>query len=72
MERYISETLSGVTLHEKNPSRLVYHLPLPPEGPPLAKVFRRLEDSRLEAGVTDYSVSQTTLDEVFCPFYVRE
>ncbi|CAG0880411.1 unnamed protein product [Darwinula stevensoni] len=68
VEQYISENLLGVTLHEKNPSRLVYHLPLPPEGPPLAKVFRCLEDSRLKAGVTDYSVSQTTLDEVFVRF----
>jgi hypothetical protein len=52
-------------LQERNPTRVVYHLPHPSQGGvPLATAFRIMERSRELAGVLHYSISQTTLDEV--------
>eukprot|EP01135_Chromosphaera_perkinsii_P008561 Nk52_evm3s1401 gene=Nk52_evmTU3s1401 len=53
-------------LKEEHSQMVVYRLPL--EQLSLASIFTQLEDIKTEYGIEDYSVSQTTLEQVFVSF----
>ena len=53
-------------MQEEHLSTLVYQLP--PTGLKLSEVFRILEGGREHLDISDYSLSQTTLDDVFIHF----
>lgn len=62
VEDFVEETFPGSVLKEKHHNTLQYQL-LSQEGA-LAKIFTELTDHQQELGLEDYSVSQTTLDQV--------
>ena len=53
-------------MQEEHLSTLVYQLP--PTGLKLSEVFRVLEGGKEHLDISDYSLSQTTLDDVFIHF----
>ncbi|XP_012584884.1 PREDICTED: ATP-binding cassette sub-family A member 7-like [Condylura cristata] len=64
---FLTETFPGAELREAHGSRLCFQLP--PGGPcSLARVFGELAARGREHGVEEFSVSQTTLEEVFLYF----
>ncbi|XP_062592616.1 phospholipid-transporting ATPase ABCA1-like [Saccostrea cucullata] len=65
VERYINTMFPGSTLKEKHHNMLQYQL-----GPTikLSYIFGQIESVRHEFSIEDYSVSQTTLDQVFINF----
>ncbi|EDV22374.1 uncharacterized protein TRIADDRAFT_10137, partial [Trichoplax adhaerens] len=62
---YVSKTFSNVVLVERHHNQLQYHFP---ENIELAKLFDKLDNVREKLEIDDYSVSQTTLDEIFIGF----
>uniref|UniRef100_A0A3P9L2N4 P-type phospholipid transporter n=1 Tax=Oryzias latipes TaxID=8090 RepID=A0A3P9L2N4_ORYLA len=66
VEDFVEETFPGSVLKEKHHNTLQYQL-LSQEGA-LAKIFTELTDHQQELDLEDYSVSQTTLDQVFVNF----
>ncbi|CAH6779324.1 phospholipid-transporting ATPase ABCA7 [Phodopus roborovskii] len=64
---FIMATFPGAVLREMHGSRLRFQLP-PGGGCTLARVFRELAAHGKDHGVEDFSVSQTTLEEVFLHF----
>ncbi|XP_021059994.1 ATP-binding cassette sub-family A member 7 isoform X1 [Mus pahari] len=64
---FIRTTFPGAELREVHGSRLRFQLP-PGGGCTLARVFRELAAQGKAHGVEDFSVSQTTLEEVFLYF----
>ncbi|XP_051028674.1 phospholipid-transporting ATPase ABCA7 [Acomys russatus] len=64
---FIKATFPGAELREVHGSRLRFQLP-PGGGSTLAQVFRELAAQGKAHGVEDFSVSQTTLEEVFLYF----
>lgn len=60
---FIEATFPGAELREVHGSRLRFQLP-PGGGSTLARVFRELAAQGKAHGVEDFSVSQTTLEEV--------
>lgn len=65
VEQYINTMFPGSTLKEKHHNMLQYQL-----GPTikLSYIFGQIESVRHEFSIEDYSVSQTTLDQVFINF----
>ncbi|XP_053160051.1 phospholipid-transporting ATPase ABCA7 isoform X2 [Hemicordylus capensis] len=66
LERFIQDSFPNITLKEKHRSTLQYQLPS--RGCSLAKIFSILSAHRSTFHIEDYSVSQTTLDQVFVHF----
>ncbi|KAJ8278672.1 hypothetical protein COCON_G00057380 [Conger conger] len=66
VDSYIRRSFPGIELKEKHHNVLQYQLPT--NTCSLAHVFDVLSNNSEELGVTDYSVSQTTLDQVFVNF----
>nr|XP_055026150.1 phospholipid-transporting ATPase ABCA1 isoform X1 [Misgurnus anguillicaudatus] len=66
VETFMRETFLGSTLKEKHHNTLQYQIPQG-EGA-LANIFSQLSKHQDTLGVEDYSVSQTTLDQVFVSF----
>ncbi|KAH0514125.1 ATP-binding cassette sub-family A member 7 [Microtus ochrogaster] len=64
---FLVATFPGAQLREAHGSRLRFQLP-PGGGCTLARVFRELAAQGKDHGVEDFSVSQTTLEEVFLHF----
>lgn len=62
MDSYIRTSFPGIELKEQHHNVLQYQLPT--HACSLAHVFDVLSNNSEELGVTDYSVSQTTLDQV--------
>ncbi|XP_078575167.1 phospholipid-transporting ATPase ABCA1-like isoform X1 [Branchiostoma floridae x Branchiostoma japonicum] len=63
---FMAATFSGAVLKEKHHNMLQYQLPS--QGTSLAQLFGELDRKRQELNIEDYSVSQTTLDQVFINF----
>ncbi|XP_013414368.2 LOW QUALITY PROTEIN: ATP-binding cassette sub-family A member 1-like [Lingula anatina] len=63
---YIQHTFPNVMLKEKHHNMLQYQLPS--QGLLLSYLFGKLESVRQELDIEDYSVNQTTLDQVFINF----
>ncbi|XP_075831677.1 phospholipid-transporting ATPase ABCA7 isoform X3 [Microtus pennsylvanicus] len=64
---FLVATFPGAQLREAHGSRLRFQLP-PGGGCTLARIFRELAAQGKDHGVEDFSVSQTTLEEVFLHF----
>merc|ERR1712035_152361 len=60
----------GAILKEQHANMLQYQLPA--KGLKLADVFSIIEDHRESHRIMDYSLSQTTLDDVFVTFAKRQ
>ncbi|EPY18819.1 hypothetical protein AGDE_15596 [Angomonas deanei] len=60
--RYVSNTIPWSTLNEVRGNRLVYTLPAAVH---LSEVFAHLQRDKDSLGISDYSVSQTTIEQVF-------
>uniref|UniRef100_A0A4W4EB89 P-type phospholipid transporter n=1 Tax=Electrophorus electricus TaxID=8005 RepID=A0A4W4EB89_ELEEL len=63
---FIEQELPGSTLKEKHRNMLQYQLPSSLSS--LARIFSILAKNKEELHIEDYSVSQTTLDQVFVNF----
>nr|XP_043888228.1 phospholipid-transporting ATPase ABCA1-like [Solea senegalensis] len=66
VEDFVQQTFAGSVLKEKHHNTLQYQLPYA-EGA-LATIFSQFTSHQQRLGVEDYSVSQTTLDQVFVNF----
>ena len=62
LKEFIALTFAGIQLREEHRNVLHYHLAA--SGASLAQVFHHLELARNQYNIEDYSVSQTTLDQV--------
>uniref|UniRef100_A0AAY5K4S1 P-type phospholipid transporter n=1 Tax=Esox lucius TaxID=8010 RepID=A0AAY5K4S1_ESOLU len=62
VDSYIKSSFPGIELMERHQNVLQYQLPT--GACSLARVFDVLSSNHEELGITDYSVSQTTLDQV--------
>ena len=70
MERRLGELLPDAKLQESHHTQLKYQLPIQSTRLPL--VFRHMEDLRSIKVIEDYSLTQTTLDEVFVQFASKQ
>ncbi|XP_036067424.1 phospholipid-transporting ATPase ABCA1 isoform X3 [Oryzias melastigma] len=66
VNEYMTKSFPNIELKEQHQNVLQYHLPS--HACCLALVFDVLANNSEELGVTDFSVSQTTLDQVFISF----
>ncbi|XP_014062403.2 phospholipid-transporting ATPase ABCA1 [Salmo salar] len=66
VEEFVHETFPGSVLKEKHHNTLQYQLPLSKGA--LVSIFSQFTTHQQRLGVEDYSVSQTTLDQVFVNF----
>ncbi|KAM6909437.1 phospholipid-transporting ATPase ABCA1 [Xenentodon cancila] len=66
VEGFIQQTFPGSVLKEKHHNTLQYQLPHSDGA--LAKIFSEFTSHQQMLGIEDYSVSQTTLDQVFVNF----
>ena len=64
VEQYVTQYFPGAKLKESQCNYIVYQLPA---GLPLTRAFSVMEDGRRELDIEDYSLSQTTLDDVSHP-----
>lgn len=62
VDTFIQNSFPGIQLKERHQNVLQYQLPS--QACPLARVFEVLSNNYEELGIADYSVSQTTLDQV--------
>ncbi|XP_061664469.1 phospholipid-transporting ATPase ABCA1-like isoform X2 [Syngnathoides biaculeatus] len=70
VEDFVERTFPGSILKEKHHNTLQYQLPARQGA--LAHIFRHFDEQQERLGVDDYSVSQTTLDQVFVNFASRQ
>ncbi|XP_061620276.1 phospholipid-transporting ATPase ABCA1-like isoform X1 [Phyllopteryx taeniolatus] len=70
VEDFVEQTFPGSVLKEKHHNTLQYQLPACQGA--LAHIFRHFAEQQERLGVDDYSVSQTTLDQVFVNFARRQ
>ncbi|XP_072314586.1 phospholipid-transporting ATPase ABCA1-like [Eucyclogobius newberryi] len=66
VEDFVSQRFPGSVLKEKHHNTLQYQLPHTPGA--LANIFIQLTEHQRRLAIDDYSVSQTTLDQVFVNF----
>ncbi|KAK2863192.1 hypothetical protein Q5P01_002725 [Channa striata] len=66
VEDFIQQTFPGSVLKEKHHNTLQYQLPYAQGA--LAAIFKQFTEHQQRLHVEDYSVSQTTLDQVFVNF----
>ncbi|XP_061107852.1 phospholipid-transporting ATPase ABCA1-like [Conger conger] len=66
VETFMTDTFPGCVLKEKHHNTLQYQLPA--NGGALATVFSQFTTHQERLAIEDYSVSQTTLDQVFVSF----
>ncbi|XP_037335370.2 phospholipid-transporting ATPase ABCA1-like [Pungitius pungitius] len=66
VEDFVRQSFLGSVLKEKHHNTLQYHLPYTQGA--LAHIFSQFTSHQQRLGVEDYSVSQTTLDQVFVNF----
>ena len=59
---FIVETFPSATVQEEHHIQLVFHLPS--QGLALSSLFHHMEENKSRLHVEDYSVCQTTLDQV--------
>merc|ERR1719158_1205427 len=66
VDEWINERCPGSKSRHKVGETLSYELA--PGGQTLASLFRMLQENKLEKGILDYSLCQTTLEQVFLNF----
>ncbi|KAL7700255.1 ABC1 transporter [Lotmaria passim] len=62
LERFVVLEFPGAVCNESDGRRFVYQLP---RDRPLGEIFRALQANRKALHITDYSVSQTSLEQIF-------
>ena len=67
VKEFMMERLEHVVLKEEHFNTLIYQLPTL-DGHGLSRVFETMEVGKTSLNIEDYSVSQTTLDDVFIHF----
>ena len=70
VQRRMGELLPDAEMQERHHTQLKYQLPILSTRLPL--VFRHMEDLRTIKVIEDYSLTQTTLDEVFVQFASKQ
>jgi ATP-binding cassette subfamily A (ABC1) protein 3 len=65
LKQYIQETFPDCTLKEEHQSMVTYQIP---SGKSWAHVFGSIEKAKQQMDIEDYSVTQTTLEQVFLNF----
>ena len=70
IDKLVRENIRGAILKEQHANTMQYQLPA--KGLKLADVFSIIEDHRESHRIMDYSLSQTTLDDVFVTFAKRQ
>ncbi|XP_064607351.1 phospholipid-transporting ATPase ABCA1-like [Liolophura sinensis] len=70
VRRFIQTSFPGAVLKEKHHNMLQYQLGISETS--LSSVFSCMEEARKELNIEDYSVSQTTLDQVFINFAKKQ
>lgn len=68
--KFMVDTFPGAVLKEAHNNMTQFQLPL--QGLKVSNIFSSIESKRNEFGIEDYSVSQTTLDEVFIHFAKKQ
>eukprot|EP00898_Chlorokybus_atmophyticus_P008904 jgi/Chlat1/9014/Chrsp94S08294 len=63
---FVKDTFPSATLVEHHGERVKYQLPM--KNLSLAAVFRAVESNRVALGISDYAVSQSSLEQVFISF----
>ena len=66
VKQFVATTFQGALLEEEHGGRLKYRLPM--EGLSLSRVFGAIEGGKGALAIDDYSVSQSTLEQVFLSF----
>ncbi len=66
----LQEAFPGSTRIERHGSKLRFKLPN--TGAPLGQLFRKVEDRKAALNVTEYSLSQTTVEEIFNQFAAQQ
>ncbi|GBG84246.1 hypothetical protein CBR_g38217 [Chara braunii] len=66
VKTFVETEFTGAILEEEHGERLKYQLPI--EGLSLSQVFGTIEDQKERIGIDDYSVSQSTLEQIFLLF----
>ncbi|XP_022102575.1 uncharacterized protein LOC110985686 [Acanthaster planci] len=67
---FVASTFPDAILKERHHNMVRYQLPL--ETKRLADIFGAVEDNKARLGIQEYSVTQTTLDQVFVNFAKRQ
>ena len=67
LKQYIEETFPGCTLKEEHQSMVTYQIPAGGDVS-WAYVFGSVERAKQQMDIEDYSVTQTTLEQVFLNF----
>jgi hypothetical protein len=62
----ITHFFPGAVVEEEHNTRVKYSIPV--EGLSLSKVFRTIEAEKERVGLEDYSVSQSSLEQIFISF----
>ncbi|KAL2633831.1 hypothetical protein R1flu_005310 [Riccia fluitans] len=66
IHEFVSRSFPGSKLDEQHSTRVKYCIPV--EGVSLSKVFGEIEAEKDSIGLEDYSVSQSTLEQIFISF----
>lgn len=67
VKAFVKSTFEGSVLNEAHRGYLSYRLPRQFQNQ-ISEVFQHLEQAKATLSIEDYSVSQTSLDEIFCAF----
>ena len=67
LTEHIKSTFPGSELKDQHHGRIHYHIP-PTPGLRWARLFDAVERSRSNYDIEDYSISQTTLEQIFIRF----
>jgi len=67
VKTFVQKTFVGAELKECHHGYIRYHLPRE-KLPPLSEIFLQVEKEKKALKLEDYSISQTSLDEIFCNF----
>jgi hypothetical protein len=71
LSAYILQTgFPGSSLVERHSSKLRFKLPN--TGQPLGQLFRKVEERKDELNISEYSLSQTTVEEIFNQFAAQQ
>ena len=64
--QYIQSTIPEARFRDQSYRQLVWHVQ--PDALSISALFQRMEAARTSTAMEDYSISQTTLDDVFIRF----
>ena len=68
IERFIGSSFAGAQLVEQPTAHSLRYKAPPSETVTLATMFDRIEQRKHEVGISEYSIGQTTLEQIFNQF----